>query len=162
MSQALPIVYLARHGETAWTLTGNTRAVPTCRSQSMASVTRGSSESACADSVLPRCLQARYSVPNGLASWQALDLWLKSIEICSNGIMASMRAALQPTSTRSGPIGNCFAMAARWRIGKRRWSARRQDRETCARGQKRRAALLQRAFPTSVCRSFAGAGCHVR
>ena len=31
MSNSLPEVYLARHGETAWTISGNTRAGPISR-----------------------------------------------------------------------------------------------------------------------------------
>jgi hypothetical protein len=38
MSDRLSIVYLARHGETAWTITGSTPGLRTCLSRNMASI----------------------------------------------------------------------------------------------------------------------------
>jgi broad specificity phosphatase PhoE len=49
MSEVLPIVYLARHGETAWTLSGQHTALTTCRSQNVASAMRAGLGNGCVE-----------------------------------------------------------------------------------------------------------------
>lgn len=109
----LPIVYLARHGETAWTLSGQHTGLT-----DLPLTERGERNARRLGERLRRVTFAKVFTsplqrPPGPASWLALELWLKSTGTCSNVTMANMRVALLLKFTRSVLIGSSFAMAAR-------------------------------------------------
>ena len=112
MSEVLPIVYLARHGETAWTVsgqhTGLTDLPLTKRGERNARRLEERLRGVTFAKVFTSPLQ-RATRTCELAGFGAM---VKSTGTCSNGTMASMRVALLLTSTKNVPIGSCFAMAA--------------------------------------------------
>jgi probable phosphoglycerate mutase len=112
MSEALPVVYLARHGETAWSLsgqhTGRTDLPLTERGERNARALgerlRGMTFAKVLTSPLQRAVRTC-----DLAGFGAVA---KITPIWSNGTTANMRAAARPRSMQSARTGNCFGMAA--------------------------------------------------
>ena len=74
MSEALPIVYLARHGETAWTLSGQHTGLTDVPLTERGERNARRLEERLRGVLSPRCLPACCSVPPGPASWLALEL----------------------------------------------------------------------------------------
>src|SRR5438874_5361525 len=109
MNQVLQIVYLARHGETAWTLSGQHTGLT-----DLPLTERGERNARRLEERLRGLSFAKvFTSPlqRASASWLALELSLKSTRIWSNGTMVSMRGTALPKSGRSAPIGNCSATA---------------------------------------------------
>jgi hypothetical protein len=111
MSEALPVTYLAKHGETAWSPsgqhTGRTDLPLTERDERNARALGARLRGLIFAKVLTSPLQ------RAARTWPALAPWLKSTPIWSNGTTANTKAAARPTSTRSARIGNCSATAVR-------------------------------------------------
>ena len=111
MSEQLPVVYLARHGETAWSLsgqhTGQTALPLTERRERNARALGALLRGLVFAKVWTRRLQraARTCELAGFGAAAEIDLTL------SNGSTANMRGFARPRSTRSARIGNCSATA---------------------------------------------------
>jgi Histidine phosphatase superfamily (branch 1) len=109
--EALPVTYLARHGETAWSLsgqhTGRTDLPLTDRrernARALGALLRGLDFAKVLTSPLQRA--ARTCELAGFGTVAEIDLTL------SNGSTANMRDFARPRSTRSARIGNCSATA---------------------------------------------------
>jgi broad specificity phosphatase PhoE len=112
----LPMIYLARHGETAWSLTGQHTGLTdlplTETGERNAQKLRGRLRGITFESVFTSPLRRARRPVNKLAS----DLSLKSIQICSNGTTASMKADEVWRSMLSDRTGSSFATVPRWRI----------------------------------------------
>lgn len=112
MGESLPTVYFARHGETAWSLTGQHSGLSDLpliergqrTAQQLAEVSRGW--------LSQRCSQALCSAHATLANWLASERLLELIPTWSNGITVNMRGAAPVTSVWSAPLGSCFATVA--------------------------------------------------
>ena len=137
MSEMLPIIYLARHGETAWSLsgqhTGLTDLPLTERGERNARQLGHRLSGLAFAKVFTSPLQRAMRTVN----WPALDLWPKLIATCSNGTTASMRAGARLRFLRIARTGNFSVTAV---PGGNRpipdWRARRSRGETHARGQR--------------------------
>jgi broad specificity phosphatase PhoE len=113
MAQSLPEVYLARHGETEWSITGQTRAGATSRSPHAASAAPWVCASGSRGRHLPRSWSARARRPAGRASWRDSATRLRSTQTSRNGITASTRVGAPPISARSGSVEAIGARADR-------------------------------------------------
>jgi phosphohistidine phosphatase SixA len=113
MSAALPLVYVVRHGETAWSLsgqhTGRTDVPLTARGEAQARAIRARLQRASFANVFTSPSQRAMRT----AELAALAGRPRSISIWPNGIMASMRAAAPLRSSPSARIGDCSATVAR-------------------------------------------------
>ena len=127
MDESLPEVYLARHGETAWSLegrhTGRTDIPLTKRGERK----RGCCGDGSRGSPSPRSWSARSRGRGGLASWRASRPSPRSFPTSSSGTMAIMKAGSPPTSALSGQAGISSGTVARAVSHSRRW-VRRADR----------------------------------
>ena len=105
MSELLPVVYVARHGETAWSLsgqhTGLTDLPLTERGERNARRLGERLKGLTFTKVFTSPLQ-RATRTCELAGFGA---GLKSIAICLNGTTASMKVAARLRSLRSDPVG---------------------------------------------------------
>ena len=112
MSEPLPAIYLARHGETAWSLSGQHTGVTdlplTERGESNARRLGERLKGLSFAKVFTSPLQ-RAARTCELAGFGA---GLKSIATCMNGTTASMKAAARPRSLRSDLVGNFSVTAA--------------------------------------------------
>ena len=111
MSQPLPMIYLARHGETAWTVsgqhTGLTDIPLTERGERNARRLGERLKGQTFRHVFTSPLQ-RTGVR---ASWPASVRWPLSIPILSNGTMALTKGARLRTFAESDRIGSCSGTA---------------------------------------------------
>ena len=111
MSEPLPVVYLARHGETAWSLSGQHTGLTDLpltdrgerNARRLGERFRGMSFSKVLTSPLQRARKT--------CELPALAPKPKSIGTCSNGITANMKAAARKKSMQSARTGDCFATA---------------------------------------------------
>ena len=115
MSESLPTVYLARHGETAWSLsgqhTGLTDLPLTERGEANARDAWRSLARTCTfATVLTSPLQRAYSAP--ASSRASARVAQSTSPTSSNGTMATTRAAAPPRSCRNGRAGSCSATDA--------------------------------------------------
>ena len=159
MSEVLPTVYLARHGETAWSLSGQHTGLTDLpltergerNARALGERLRGLTFAKVFTSPLQRA-------PPDLRAGRLRRRRRESIAIWSNGTTASTRAGAAPRSTRSAPTGNCSATAAR-EENRRTQVGARADRvvEPAAGGARRRAAVFQRALSARAGRPLAGA-----
>ena len=115
MNAALPIVYLARHGETAWSLSGQhtgltdlplTERGEAQRARARRRACAGIDVRAGADE--PAAAREAHLRARGLRRRGA-----STIAISSSGTTATTRASARPRSSRSAPAGSSFATAAR-------------------------------------------------
>jgi broad specificity phosphatase PhoE len=93
MSETLPAVYLARHGETPWTVTGQHTGrtdLPLTQRGERNAVRLGKRLSGL---TFAKVFTSHCGAPCGHASWRASDPWLKSISISSSGTTVSTKAA---------------------------------------------------------------------
>jgi Histidine phosphatase superfamily (branch 1) len=113
MSEVLPIVYLARHGETAWSLSGQHTGLTDLpltergerNARALGERLRGLTFARVFTSPLQRARRTCELAGFGGAAESDGDLM--------DGTTASTRAGAVPRSTRSAPTGNCSATAAR-------------------------------------------------
>ena len=112
MSEALPIVYLARHGETAWTLTGQHTGLTDLPLTERGERNARRLEERLREVTFAKVFTSPLQRATRTCELAGFGAMVKSTGTCSNGTMASMRAASPLISTRSGLIGNSFAMAA--------------------------------------------------
>src|SRR5438552_15613964 len=111
MNELLPVVYLARHGETEWMLSGQHTGLTDLpltergerNARRLEERLRGLSFAKVFTSPLQRARRT--------CELAGLELSLKSTRIWSNGTMVSMRGTALSKSGRSAPIGNCSATA---------------------------------------------------
>jgi hypothetical protein len=112
MSHALPVVYSARHGETAWTIsrqhTGLTDLPLTAQGEAEAVRLGERPEGVGLAAVLASLLQRAVRTCE-LAGFGSL---VKSSPTFRNRTTTHMRAAPPPTSTPGAPTGTCSATAA--------------------------------------------------
>jgi bisphosphoglycerate-dependent phosphoglycerate mutase len=113
MSESLPTIYLARHGETEWSLTGqHTRPTDlplTGRGQRTGRQLGERLKGLTFAKVFTSPLQS----PRHTCEPAGFGALLKWIPICSNGITVNMRGAAPVTFVRSVRTGNCFVTVAR-------------------------------------------------
>ena len=110
MSETLPVVYLARHGETAWSLSGQHTGLTDLpltdrgerNARRLGERLRGRIFAKVFTSPLRRAMP-------GPASWLASALKPKSIATCSNGTTANTRVCALRRSMQSARTGNCSA-----------------------------------------------------
>src|SRR6516162_5296014 len=111
MNDLLPVVYVARHGETAWSLsgqhTGRTGLPLTPNGERNAHRLGGRLKGMTFQKVFTSPLQRA----SGPANWQDSDPWPKAIRISWNGTMVGTRGCARPRSWLSARIGNCSGMA---------------------------------------------------
>ena len=91
MSEVLPIVYLARHGETAWTISGQHTSFTDLTLTERGERNARRLEKRLRGASFAKVFTARCSVPGARVSWPALEVSLRSTRIWSNGTMASTR-----------------------------------------------------------------------
>src|SRR5258708_32988640 len=113
MSEALPVVYIARHGETAWSLsgqhTGLTDLPLTSNGERNARRLGERLKGATFDKVFTSPLQ-RAARTCELAG---LEMWPKPILTWWNGTTVSMRGCVRPRFLQNVQTGNCSATARR-------------------------------------------------
>src|SRR5262249_41274179 len=106
------VIYVARHGETAWSLSGQHTGITdlplTERGERNARRLGERLKGLTFTKVFTSALQ-RASRTCELAGFGP---WLKSIVTCTNGTTASMKAVARPRSLRIVPVGNCSATVA--------------------------------------------------
>ena len=113
MTKKLPVVYLARHGETAWSLTGQHTGLTDlplteageCNARRLAERLKGMKFEKVLTSTLQRAVRTCSLAGFGAVAEVDRD-W-------SSGIMAPMRAAARPRFFRRTPIGIFSGTAAR-------------------------------------------------
>lgn len=112
MSEVPPVIYLARHGETAWSLTGQhtgrTDLPLTARGERNARRLGQRLAGLVFAKVFTSPLQ-RALVP---ANWQALEPLPRWMPIWLNGTMAITKACKRFRFTKNNPVGNYSATAA--------------------------------------------------
>ena len=159
MSETLPVVYLARHGETAWSLsgqhTGLTDLPLTDRGERNA---RRLGERSERTEFQRRCSRVRCSARAGLVSWLALAPKPKSIATCSNGTTANTRAVAQRKSMQSARTGNCFATVVLEASHRSRLEHALTSGAASARDSGQRFDFLERTHSAGTDRALAGAG----
>ena len=111
MSENLPIAYLARHGETAWSLTGQHTGLTDLPLTERGELNAARLGVRLKGLTFVRRLPALCGARPGPANWPASELWPKSTRTWSNGTTVNMRVAPQPRFARKDRTGNCFAMA---------------------------------------------------
>ena len=111
MSEALPVVHLARHGETAWTLSGQ----QTGRTDLPLTERGERNARALGERLLGLAFTKVFTSPLQRAvrtcELAGYGTWPKSTPTWSNGTTANMRIAARLKSTRSARTGNCSAKA---------------------------------------------------
>src|SRR5262245_19224116 len=109
MSEPLSVIYVARHGETAWSLSGQHTGITDLP------LTEGGERNAARLGErlkgLPftKVFTSPCSARAGPASWLASEPWRRSIVTCTNGTTVSMKAVARPRSLRNVPVGKYFA-----------------------------------------------------
>ena len=109
MSESLPVVYLARHGETAWSVSGQHTGLTDLpltdrgerNARRLAQRLKGLSFSKVFTSPLQTAVRT--------CELAGLAVELKSIATCSNGTTANTKGGERRTSIQNARIGNCFA-----------------------------------------------------
>ena len=113
VTQPLPIIYVARHGETAWTVTGQHTGLTdlplTAAGELNADAAGESAERTNLRQGIHQSLATRRSE---LVSWPGTVRSPKSIGIWSSGTTASMRASPVPRFARNIRAGNSSGMVA--------------------------------------------------
>ena len=109
MSETLPVVCLARHGETAWSLSGQHTGLT-----DLPLTDRGERNARKLGEQLrarhfARCLRVHCDAHPGPANWLASVHNQKSIATCSNGTTASTKVCALRRSGPGAPTGNCSA-----------------------------------------------------
>src|SRR5262245_24764752 len=111
MSEALPVIYLARHGETAWTVSGqHTGLTDIPLTERGESIARRLGEHL-KGLTFPHVFTSPLRRAGGRANWPASATSPWSIPTWWSGTTASTRGARRRTSARSGPTGNYSATA---------------------------------------------------
>jgi Histidine phosphatase superfamily (branch 1) len=113
LSETLPGVYLARHGETAWSLSGQHTGLTDLPLTERGERNARRLGKRLQEMTFAKAFTSPCSGRSGPASWLASAPSLKSIPTCSNGIMASTKVAARRRFTLSAQTGNCSATAAR-------------------------------------------------
>ena len=112
MSEAFPVVYVARHGETAWSLTGQHTGLTdlplTPNGERNARRLGERLEGLAFVKVFTSPLQRAYQT----ADWRGSVLWPNSISTWSNGITVNTKGERRLRFTREGRTGTCSEMGA--------------------------------------------------
>lgn len=113
MNNALPVTYVARHGETAWTITGQHTGLTDLPLTTHKEKTMREGLAAGSRAWNSRqCLAARCSARSGHVNWLDSGRWRQSTAIWSSGITELLKASRRRRFVSSARIGSCFAMAA--------------------------------------------------
>ena len=110
MSETLPRIYLARHGETAWSLSGQHTGLTDLPLTERGEQNARRLGERLAGLFSQKFSQVRCSAPHAPASWPASVRLQKSIVNWLNGTTANMKASERWRSMRSVLTGNCSAM----------------------------------------------------
>src|SRR5208283_2174601 len=113
MSETLPQVYLARHGNTAWTITGQHTGLTDlpltpsgeCNARRLGERLKGMT--------FAKVLPARCSAPLEPASWLGLEPWPRSTLTWWNGTTANMKDYARMRFFDNAPAGSCSVTAHR-------------------------------------------------
>jgi hypothetical protein len=108
----LPAVYLARHGETAWSPTGQHTGLTDLPVTERGERNARRLKERLAGLVFAKVFTSRCSAPLAPATWLASGTQPKPIATWSNGTMANMKGCERRRFIRSVPTGNYSAMAA--------------------------------------------------
>ena len=112
MNEVLPVIYLARHGETAWSLSVQPTGLTDLPLTERGERTAHRLGERLKELILAKVLPAHCSGHDAPASWQGLRPWLGWIVTSWNGTMDNMRDAAPRRSWSSARIGNYSTMAA--------------------------------------------------
>jgi len=124
MSQALPQIYLARHGETAWTLSGQHTGLSDIPLTERGERNARRLGKRLQGRTFARVFSSPCSARAAPVSWPASVRSPWSMRTSSSGITAPTKAEPAPTSAKSNPTGICSAMGAEWRECGRCWRPR--------------------------------------
>ena len=120
MNNELPVIYIARHGETAWTITGSAHRPDGSASHSAGRKQRPRiSRPAEGTGVCQGVYEPPSSAPGRRAPWLDSGLWPKSTVTSSSGTTASMRGRLDGGDPRGAPrLGTVPRRQSRRRIAR--------------------------------------------
>ena len=107
MENELPIVYIARHGETAWSLSGQHTGLTDLPLTEFGERTLGNSLNVLRDCFWQRCLRVHCSERAAHANWPGMVPSRRSIPTLLSGITANLRAAAASTSVPNVRTGTC-------------------------------------------------------
>ncbi len=155
---SLPEIYLARHGETAWSISGQHTGLTDLPLTERGERNARRLGERLREMTFPFVFTSHLQRAQKRASWPDFSPWPKRIPIWSNGITASTTAAPPPTFAASGPIGNSFAMAARGAKPRSKLRpSRTSDRKITPVGRDR-TVVLERSFSARARRAVVRAG----
>ena len=126
MSEVLPVLYMARHGDTAWSLSGQHTGLtdlpltPDGERNARRLGRTAQGHDICQGVYQP--IAARVPEP---VNWPGLEPWPKPILIWWNGTTVNMKVGARPRSLRSAQTGNCSGTAVREANRQHRWRASR-------------------------------------